>query len=296
MISLIKNKSLFIMMTFLIVLSCSKEKPTEMTKQSSVDVAQSPYSLQISPAEASRNTTLSLIAKGFDISKAQIEWLANGEPTAIHTVQFNSEQLRKGDTVQVKAAILGKEILSNVITIKNAPPSIGKIRFMPDVLKQGDTLYVDVEGEDIDGDSVSILYEWEKNGEPAGNERAIGASIKRGDKVSVKITPFDGEDYGKTAEMEREIANFPPVIIEDKNFTFDGIHFIYQVKAADPDEDNLIYSLMSAPADMTINPDTGLVKWDVPRDFLGKTEITAVVSDDHGGKATYTLNFETAKK
>ena len=91
---------------------------------------------------------------------------------------------------------------------------------MPETFKAGDTLYVDVVGSDIDGDEVTILYEWTKNGEPAGTEKQIGVPIKRGDKISIKITPFDGETYGQPVVLRREIGNLPPVIIEDKSIYF----------------------------------------------------------------------------
>ena len=39
----------------------------------------------------------------------------------------------------------------------------------------------------------------------------------------------------------------PPVIIEDKAFIFNGKRFLYQVKASDPDNDPLTYSLKTAP-------------------------------------------------
>ena len=46
------------------------------------------------------------------------------------------------------------------------------------------------------------------------------------------------------------------MIVDHKNFNFDGKIYTYQVKATDPDEDKLTYSLKSAPAGMTIDPKT----------------------------------------
>lgn len=287
-------KHLITITALFFLLSCSREKQDEVIKQPSANEAQASYSIEISPAEASKNGTLSLIVNGFDINKAQIEWLVNGMPSAIHASYFNLEQVKKGDTVQARAIVQGKEIRSNIITIKNAPPEIRSIKFMPDVLKPGETLYVEVAGEDVDGDDVRIFYEWTKNGEPAGTEKSIGLPIKRGDKLSVKITPFDGEDYGRTAVLDREIANFPPVIVEEKNFSFDGIRFTYQVKATDPDDDKLIYSLKLAPSGMTIEKTTGLIQWIVPQEFKGKAEVAFVVSDGKGGEALQSFTFEIA--
>ena len=163
---------------------------------------------------------------------------------------------------------------------------------MPEVFKAGDALYIEASGSDIDGDAVTIIYEWIKNREPAGSSKQIGIPIKRGDKISVKITPFDGEAYGKPIVLNREIKNLPPMIVDHKNFNFDGSVYTYQVKATDPDEDKLTYSLKSAPAGMTIDPKTGAIQWNVPPDVKGKTTFIVSVTDGNGGEATQSLTFE----
>lgn len=151
---------------------------------------------------------------------------------------------------------------------------------------------MDVSGSDIDGDEVTITYEWAKNGESAGNDKKIETSLKRGDKFSVKITPFDGESYGRPIVLHREIRNMHPTIIEDKKFVFDGKVWSYQVKATDPDGDPLTYSLKTALSGMTIEPSTGFIKWNVPPEFKGKAPVTVSVKDGHGGEAVQSFTLE----
>lgn len=179
-----------------------------------------------------------------------------------------------------------------VIKVTNTPPELSRVKIMPEVFKPGDTLYVDVSGSDIDGDEVKILYEWTKNGMPAGNDKRIEGQIKRGDRVSVKITPFDGEVNGRTIILHREIGNLPPMIIENKEFNFDGKVYTYQIKAEDPDGDSLSFSLKSSPSGMVIDPTTGLIHWKVPSGFRGKSIITVSVTDGHGGESVQSLTFE----
>lgn len=299
-------KVLFLIIVSLF-LACSSERPAGVDKQKpaetggnvpgitqpSVPAISATYSLEIIPADASRNSTLNLIPKGFNLPDAKIEWLVNGKLVISPTPnQFKAIETKKGDAVQAKTIIKGKEVLSNVIQIKNALPEISKVKILPEVFKPGDTLYVDVAGSDIDEDAVTILYEWTKNGEPAGKSKQIEVPIKRGDKVDIKITPFDGEDYGRSIILHREIRNLPPMVIEDKKFNFDGNVFTYQVKATDPDGDPLAYSLKTAPAGMTIDPSTGMIQWDVPPDFKGRVSITVYVTDDHGGEAVQSFVFE----
>ncbi len=218
-------------------------------------------------------------------SKEKPADIAKGEP-----IKAEDSSISGKDAPQ--AAVRDREILSNIVKVKNAAPELTRIKIMPEIFKQGDVLYVDVIGSDIDGDEVTILYEWTKNGEPAGTEKHIGVPIKRGDKISIKLTPFDGESYGQSVILHREIVNMPPSIIEHRRFNFDGSVFTYQVKAADPDNDTLAYSLRTAPSGMTIGKTTGLIKWDVPADFKGKAEVAIVVSDNHGGEALQSFVFE----
>jgi hypothetical protein len=292
--------------TLLLLIACSSEKPSgtdaqkpsdSIDKKGSGQTSNQPgiseCALEVYPSEASRNSTLSLRSKGINLENAKIEWFVNGTPVAgTLPYQFKPIDTKKGDKIQAKATIKDIEVVSNIITIKNTPPEFSRIKIMPEVFKQGDNLYVDVTGTDIDGDEVTILYEWTKNGEPAGNSKRIEAPLRRGDKVSVKITPFDGESYGRTAILNRDIQNMPPAIIDDKKYNLDGKVITYQVKATDPDGDILTYSLKTAPSGMTIDPSTGLIKWDVPPEVKGKTPITISVTDGYGGEALQSLTFE----
>jgi len=285
---------------FLLTLSCSSEKPgVSNTQKATADersqkpeVSQQsrqmggePYSLTLSPESVSRRSTIHLSLRGFTQNNAKIQWLVNGRQTNNPTPnQFNAMEAKKGDTIQAKATIQGREIYSNELTIKNAPPEIVSARIVP----SGGTLSVEASASDIDGDGVTLTYEWTKNGEPAGSGNHIQVPLKRGDKVSVKITPFDGEAYGREKTLVNEIGNMPPVITYDKRFSFDGSVWTSQIKATDPDGDPLTYTLKDAPQGMTITQN-GLITWRVPADFKGKQPVTVSVTDDHGGEAVYNL-------
>ena len=292
--------------SILFVISCSSEKPAEIgtqkpsgaesrsaseQSQPSIYPKSEPYTLQVIPINASRKSTLKVIAQGFNLSDANIEWLVNGQqtPTQISS-QFNAKETKKGDKVQAKAIIKSKEIISNIIEIKNAPPELSRVKIMPEIFKPGDTLNVEASGSDIDEDPVTITYEWMKNGEPAGNGKRLEIPLKRGDKISIKVTPYDGEVYGTSVVLQREIQNMPPMITEDKNFNFDGKIYTYQVKATDPDGDPLIYNLKQAPKGMVIDK-TGLITWKVSEKESGRFPVTVQVTDGHGGEVLYNLDI-----
>ena len=173
----------------------------------------------------------------------------------------------------------------------NQPPEISKVGFVPEIFMPGDLLGIDVNGYDPDGDEVTFTINWTVNGDEAAEGPRCTMPLSRGDKVTVRITPYDGTDYGQSIKLEREIINFPPQIQADERSYFDGATFQYQVKATDPDGDTLTYSLQSAPPGMTIVSTTGQIKWLVPEDFTGAAPISILVEDGQGGKATYDVKL-----
>ncbi|MEW6569830.1 MAG: putative Ig domain-containing protein [Nitrospirota bacterium] len=195
-----------------------------------------------------------------------------------------AEKVSSQVQLQTGMAVIG-------LTSTNTPPAVEKAKLQLETSQIIDTVGVIASGSDKDNDAVSLQYEWTKNGEPAGAGETI-SGLKRGDKIFVKITPFDGKDYGHPKTLSVEIQNTPPKILQHVEAKFSGNVYSYQVKASDTDDDNLTYSLKSSPEGMTINPSTGLIQWSVPDDFNGKAPITVSVTDGHGGEATHSFNIE----
>jgi hypothetical protein len=248
------------------------------------------YALEITPKNPVRSSFVSLVPSGFDLSQATFEWLANnGIVAGANDFQLNLSELKKGDVVRARAFFTDQVVLSDEITILNSPPEVAKVEVVPDAIADGGSLRADVLGKDIDEDTVSFAYAWKKNGDPAGEGARIDGTLKRGDFVTVTITPFDGAAYGSSVIVRREIANMPPVITAHKEFGFDGSVYTYQVRASDPDGDTLAYSLEASLNGMTIDPATGLLTWVVPSEFKGKQNIGLSVSDGHGGSAKYSI-------
>jgi len=295
----------------LFLLSCSSDKTdvgklqtvgTDIgtgTPQADSSVTSASHSLEIAPLNATKASRLYVVPHGFDLSGAKIEWLVNGMPAPNpRSSEFDASTAKKGDSVQARAVIDGKELVSNVVQIRNSPPEISRVKIVPEVLKPGDFLGVDAAGTDIDGDDVTLSYQWTKNGESAGEGWQLRTHLKRGDKISVTITPFDGTDYGRAGTIKREIVNMPPTISDDRKYLFDGKRYSQQVHATDPDGDDLAFSLRNAPAGMKIDPSSGDITWDVPNEFIGKASFTIVVNDGHGGEATqlFTLEIKQEQK
>ena len=169
---------------------------------------------------------------------------------------------------------------------RNSPPVIRSIRFVHADVKAGTGLAVEVEGYDADGDAIQFETAWTRNGEPAGVGSRLTTPLKRGDKVAVTVTPFDGKERGKTSTHYRDILNTAPVIEGQEQFQVGDAAVTFHVRASDVDGDPLTYSVKDAPAGMSIDRKTGWVRWVTSPGTPGKVPFTVIVSDGSGGEST----------
>lgn len=251
--------------------------------------------LELNPPEATRETMFYIKSDNLDLSKAEVKWLINGGIVEGATsIQFGSPIIRKNDKIQSIVTVAGHEIVSNQVTVKNIPPVISGARIIPPNPKANDILKASITSADRDGDKMTFLYEWSKNGENAGNRETLEGPFKRSDKISVKITPYDGEDYGPPLILNTNICNSPPKVVADGSSGIEKNAYSYQIKAVDPDGDQLAYSLKAAPPGMTVDPVTGLIRWSVPSDFRGSAFFTISVTDGHGGETLQSLYVDVS--
>jgi hypothetical protein len=243
--------------------------------------------LRLEPADVYRGTSVRLSSTDSLPAGATVEWLVDGKVTQSGGGRaLDTAQLRKGDAIQVRIAGDGRTLLSQVVTVRNSPPETRGVRFVPGDGRPGSTLGVEAEGYDADGDAVRFEIAWRKNGELAGTGSRLEPAVKRGDKVIVTITPFDGEERGKSATLSRDILNAPPVIEGQEQFQVDGNVVTFHVRASDTDGDSLAYTIKESPSGMRIDRATGWVRWETPPGKEGKVPFVVIVSDGSGGEAT----------
>jgi hypothetical protein len=146
---------------------------------------------------------------------------------------------------------------------------------VPDILKVGSALHVDVKANDADNDIVSYKYEWALNGSFAGEESYLESDLKRGDEVTVAVTPYDGEDFGRPIYLKSSVKNSIPVFSENQP-SFSGDTYEYHVKATD-------------------DSSSGIIKWKVGIENEGVYNITVSIRDNYGGELivpfTSTISF-----
>jgi hypothetical protein len=195
-----------------------------------------------------------------------------------------------------ESPVVGESSRAPGAPVRNSPPEIRGVQFVGGDGRPGNTLAVEMEGYDADGDPVQFEIAWQKNGQPAGTGNRLATPVKRGDKITVTVTPFDGIERGKSATLSREILNTPPTIEGQEEFQVSDNAVTFHVRASDADGDPLTYSLKDAPAGMSIDRKTGLVRWVTSPGTTGKVPFMVIVSDGSGGESTARFTVTIAEQ
>jgi hypothetical protein len=141
----------------------------------------------------------------------------------------------------------------------------------------GDTLRVEVQGEDLDGDRVTYQYQWVVNGfsVPGATAPQFSADkLRRGDRVVVELTPNDGKVNGAVFKTNPvTVGNTAPdieAIYLEPVPLHRGDQLHARIVARDPDGDSIQFTYkwyrngkeIPGPAAVTLDT-TGFRKKDV---------------------------------
>jgi hypothetical protein len=266
-------------------------------------------SLSVIPENPRKENELSLIVQADDPNRDIIsytyQWLKNDtEIPGEDKRSLKTKDVRRGDIIQVRVTPSdgkedGKSVLSAGVKIRNSSPVIQEVGIEPKIGYANDSLKAYVKGFDADGDSVSFIYQWERNGTVLSEEKAEAIEknrFKKGDSITVTVTPNDGDGLGiakKSAPVI--IANSPPMIVSSPPTAIDGTTYSYQVKANDADSDSMTFALKSSPKGMEIDSKMGLIRWEVTNKDKGNHPVEIEVSDPEGAKSfqRFTLTVDT---
>ncbi len=106
---------------------------------------------------------------------------------------------------------------------------------------------------------------------------------------TIAFTNPEGVPFSYELVFLGELNRAPEFVGEPDREVVVGQEYIYTTTAVDPDGDELRYSVLVCPSGLTINQDTGEVRWSTP--VVGNYTVTLAVEDGHGGRdiQTYTL-------
>ncbi len=309
-----KNISILSSIFFLLflpgmMLSCNERPEHQGTEfQSKTNPPPVITSITISPNQPNRESELSLSIQnhnpGGNPMTYRYQWIKNDkEIPGENKESLKSENFKKGDFIRVKvvpsdAEAVGEPFLSGAVKILNMPPVVDEVNIELKLAYANSELKAVVKSSDPDGDLVNYLYKWEKNGIVLpGEETGIlePNRFKKRDSITVTVTPNDGEASGKPKKSEAMIiANSPPIIVSSPPTKIEGNVYTYQMKAEDPDNDPVLFTLRTGPNGMVINKETGLIQWEVLRGGQGSHLVEVEASDSEGGKSfqRYTLDIQ----
>jgi hypothetical protein len=235
----------------------------------------------------------------------KITWYVDG--TAVEGVNGNflePQNFKKGSKVEAEITPTdgkrtGAPFRTKPVIVKNTPPTITSAALRPVPAFVGDILSVDASGNDKDNDTVTFEVQWTvNNANVSGNEKGQldTSGLKKKDRITAMVTPFDGSDRGQTqpttyltlSNRNPDITSQPPSSLQD------GM-YLYQVVGKDLDGDTLSYSLVTAPAGMTIDRNSGLIRWQPPVGEKQQHLSVNIAADDGDGGVSYqefSINLE----
>ena len=182
--------------------------------------------------------------------------------------------------------------------IEDSQTAVAKAKLQLESNDNKDIIKVIIEKDTVENRKEIIYqYEWTINGQLAGNgSDSLSGGFKRGDKIAVKITPFDGEKPGESRRLVLDVQNTIPKVSESKEPKYDGKTFTAQISASDPDGDTLSYEILNGPEGMTIDRKSGLVNWPLKDNNAGDHPVKVKISDGHGGETTYEMTVTIPKE
>jgi len=280
--------------SLVIVSACSKENKPPAAEGSVRSAQQSSgtFAVHLFPEAPTVSNDLQVVhAAGGHVS---YRWARNGRIMEEENAPLLSRKwFSRGDTITVTVIADGQEATVSTV-INNSPPAVTSVLITPEQLRSGADITALPQAVDADGDSVSFRYRWRINGNDVPEDSPVlkGSQFKRGDRISLTVTPYDSSGAGEVFNSkEITVPNAAPAFITTPPKDFSGDTYVYQAMAEDPDGDPITYSLVSPPAGMTIDEKTGVVQWKVGQDQAGNHTIEIVAQDPDGARISqkYTL-------
>ena len=305
----VKILTLFLFLCpFVIPISCERQKAAESPSKTEANSVPIITSVTILPERPNQENDLSLVIQSQDsdgdLVNYRYQWIKNDiELSGESGNVLRAGNFGKGDVFQVRVIPSdgkgdGKPFLSDPVKILNAPPVVREVRIEPQMPTIQNDLKAHEKSTDADGDFIFFTYQWEKDGAALMDERKDTLErtrFKKGDSISVTVVPDDREIMGVPKKSDPvKISNSPPAIVSSPPSSIEGTKYVYQVKVKDPDNDPITFRLKSGPKGMKIDPESGLIQWQIRKEDKGTHSIDIEVSDNEGARSyqQYTLAIE----
>ncbi len=218
-----------------------------------------------------------------------IVWKRNGQIIADSDKEYLARgRVRRDDTLSVEVSF-DEKTLAVSTTVQNSPPEIQAVNFADPHIHRGVDIVLEPVAGDADGDPASFRYTWWINGEevPGKNDNTLpGDLFRKGDRVAVEVVGMDLLGEGQPFKgREFVIPNAPPKFVSEPPQSFTAMTYSYQARAEDADDEAVTYALTEAPEGMTIEAQTGQIRWNLAEKEAGDYRIRIKAVDEEGREA-----------
>ncbi len=225
----------------------------------------------------------------------EYQWYVDDVPLPKQTnAMLSTEVLERGQMVMVEIVPKdgmqrGQAYRTKSVVVGNTPPQVMAVALVPQTVRPGDRIDAQVEARDPDRDRVDLTYKWFRNEAllKEGEESFLDTTgFVSQDTIVVEVTGRDPDVSGKSLRSEPLVlGNSAPKIVSTPPAPGAKDHFEYLVQAVDSDGDKVTYRLEAAPPGMTINEQSGHIRWPFPTDRRGTFQVRVVAQDSSGGVA-----------
>lgn len=241
-----------------------------------------------------------------DTIRFQYRWFANNKLVAERAAEsVESDLFKRGDKIRVEVVpsdgkVEGALFTSEELTVQNTPPIVSYVLIEPDEQSFARRVVAKVDIADPDGDTITIGYRWKRNNEVVKEGMADDLDITNWsakDVIQVEVIASDGiMAANPVSSKEFALNNTAPRVTSSPATIALGGLYEYHVTAKDYDADPISYALEAAPVGMTIDSQSGLIRWMPTAGTTGSHHVRVVVRDGRGGFATqeFDLSLSTA--
>ena len=248
------------------VILCSVEvsDPSGDTALSSTTIsldnrAPSAPTVTLSPTTVYIDSTVTCTPSGSvdldgDIISYMYEWSVNGSVLSSETTDTLSNAFAADDmincTITPTDGLLNGSTGSSSVTITNRIPSVDSVTLTPDPLYTDNTITATATASDLDGDILSVSYDWMVNGNSiqSGPDNTLDSGMfVRNDTITVSVTANDGNDTSSAVTASLTCNNTAPtaatVIISPTSPVelLDDVTCSIDTAATDIDSDSITY-------------------------------------------------------
>ncbi len=207
-----------------------------------------------------------------------ISWRPTAVQTGAHPVAVRVvDQTGLADTQNFSLTVINS-VLSNAVPVITTSPATA--------ISQGQNYRYDIDATDVDGDPLSYALISAPPGmsiDPASGQIGWTPAQPGGFPVVVGVSDGRGGQTSQSYVLNVQEVNAAPRIASSAPLTATrGLLYRYPVEATDPNGDELVFSLVKAPEEMTIDRATGMITWTPSSAQTGQNPVTVQVADPAG--------------